>query len=50
MKKLEFGTAGIIGILGDGENNLNKTHIIRVVDGFVKYLIKNFDNAKNKVL
>lgn len=48
MKKLEFGTAGIRGILGEGESNLNETHIIRVVEGFAKYLLSNFDNAKTK--
>ncbi|MDK2819562.1 MAG: phospho-sugar mutase [Mycoplasmataceae bacterium] len=48
MKKLEFGTAGIRGILGDGEIYLNETHIIRVVDGFAKYLIENFENAAQR--
>lgn len=48
MKKLEFGTAGIRGILGDGEAYLNETHIIRVVDGFAKYLIENFENAAER--
>lgn len=46
--KLEFGTAGIRGILGPGENNLNSSHIIRVVEGFSKYLIANFPNARKQ--
>lgn len=48
MKKLEFGTAGIRGILGDSESHLNLAHVIRVIDGFAKYLISNFDNAKER--
>ncbi|MGL6125116.1 MAG: phospho-sugar mutase [Metamycoplasmataceae bacterium] len=48
MKKLEFGTAGIRGILGDGEDHLNTTHIIRVIEGFAKYLLDNFNDAKTK--
>lgn len=46
--KLEFGTAGIRGILGPGENNLNDFHIMRVVEGFSKYLIANFPNARKQ--
>ncbi len=45
--KLEFGTAGIRGILGEDENNLNETHIIRIIEGFSCYLISNFKNVQN---
>ncbi len=48
MKKLEFGTAGIRGILGKGEDKLNEFHIVRVIEGFAKYLIDNFENAKTQ--
>ncbi len=48
MEKLEFGTAGIRGILGKGQNNLNETHIIRVMEGFAKYLIANFPDVKEQ--
>ncbi|MGL5617489.1 MAG: phospho-sugar mutase [Metamycoplasmataceae bacterium] len=48
MKKLEFGTAGIRGVLGKGENNLNSTHVIRIIEGFAKYLIENFPDAKTQ--
>ncbi|MGL5732696.1 MAG: phospho-sugar mutase [Metamycoplasmataceae bacterium] len=48
MKKLEFGTAGIRGVLGEGESNLNSTHVIRIIEGFAKYLIANFKDAKNR--
>ena len=48
MKKLEFGTAGIRGVLGKGEDKLNEFHIVRVIEGFAKYLIDNFENAKKQ--
>ncbi len=48
MKKLEFGTAGIRGILGDDESNLNEVHVIRVIEGFARYLISNFPDAKKQ--
>ncbi|MGL5205582.1 MAG: phospho-sugar mutase [Metamycoplasmataceae bacterium] len=48
MKKMEFGTAGIRGILGEGESYLNSTHVIRIIDGFAKYLIDNFEDTKTR--
>ena len=48
MKKLDFGTAGIRGILGSGEYHLNDIHIIRVTEGFAKYLLANFKDVKKQ--
>jgi phosphomannomutase len=48
MKKLDFGTAGIRGILGSGEGHLNDAHIIRVTEGFAKYLLVNVKDVKNQ--
>ncbi|MGL5590604.1 MAG: phospho-sugar mutase [Metamycoplasmataceae bacterium] len=48
MKKLEFGTAGIRGVLGEGESNLNSTHVIRIINGFAKYLIDNLQDARSR--
>ena len=46
--KLDFGTAGIRGIVGDGEDQLNQAHAARVVDGFAKYLLEYVPDAKNR--
>ena len=46
--KLDFGTAGIRGIVGDGEDQLNQAHAARVVDGFAKYLLQHVPDAKNR--
>ncbi|MGL4343345.1 MAG: phospho-sugar mutase [Metamycoplasmataceae bacterium] len=44
--KLEFGTAGIRGILGPGEENLNIGHVARIADGFARYLLEKYPNIK----
>ena len=43
-KELEFGTAGIRGIMGLGNSRLNKYTIGRITIGLSKYLNKNYDN------
>ncbi|RMX35060.1 phospho-sugar mutase [Mycoplasmopsis fermentans] len=43
-KKLEFGTAGIRGILGSGEDRLNVAHVQRVIHGFAKYLKNKYSH------
>ncbi|WGI36544.1 phospho-sugar mutase [Mesomycoplasma lagogenitalium] len=43
---LEFGTAGIRGILGNKKENLNKKHVYRIIDGYARYLLKYFPNVK----
>lgn len=50
MKELEFGTAGIRGILGTSKENLNIYHVARVIEGFAKYLNKKFANKKTKIV
>lgn len=48
MQKLEFGTAGIRGILGKGEQFLNITHVYRIIDGYARYLLERFPNVLNQ--
>ena len=43
-KNLEFGTAGLRGILGAGTNRMNIYNIRICSQGFASYLIKNFEN------
>ena len=45
---LEFGTAGIRGILGPGTNRLNIYVVRKATIGFSKYLIENVDDAKTR--
>lgn len=45
-RDLEFGTAGIRGILGPGSNRLNVKIVSRATVGFAKYLLETFENAK----
>lgn len=46
--KLDFGTAGIRGIIGDRPDQLNQAHAARVFDGYAKYLLATIPNAKNR--
>ena len=43
-KNLEFGTAGLRGILGAGTNRMNIYNIRISSQGFATYLVKNFEN------
>ncbi len=43
-KDLEFGTAGLRGILGAGTNRMNVYTVGKASDGFAKYLKENFEN------
>ena len=45
---LEFGTAGIRGILGPGSNRLNIFVVRKATIGFCKYLLSRFKDAKEK--
>ncbi len=48
-KDLEFGTAGLRGILGAGSNRMNKYNIRRATTGFAKYLLDTFgEDAKKR--
>ena len=46
FKNVEFGTAGMRGILGPGTNRLNVYTLKRAAIGFAKYLLEKYDNAK----
>lgn len=43
-KDLEFGTAGLRGILGAGTNRMNIYTVGKASEGFAKYLKENFKN------
>ena len=43
-KELEFGTAGLRGILGAGTNRMNIYTVGKATEGFAKYLKENFEN------
>lgn len=43
-KKLEFGTGGLRGIMGDGPNRMNKYTLGAATQGFANYLNKTYPN------
>ena len=45
-KDLEFGTAGLRGVIGNGSNRMNKYTVTKATQGLANYIIKN--NAQNK--
>ena len=47
-KNLEFGTAGMRGIVGPGTNRMNIYTIRKANEGFAQFLLKNTDDAKNR--
>ena len=46
FKDVEFGTAGMRGVLGPGTNRLNDFTVKKATVAFGKYLLEKFDNAK----
>ena len=46
FKDVEFGTAGMRGILGPGTNRLNEFTVKKATIGFAKYLLEKYDDAK----
>ena len=46
FKDVEFGTAGMRGILGPGTNRLNEFTVKKATVGFAKYLLEKYPNAK----
>ena len=48
FKDVEFGTAGMRGILGPGTNRLNVYTIKRASIGFARYLLEKYPNAANE--
>ncbi len=47
-RDLEFGTAGIRGILGPGSNRLNIKIVKKATVGFAKYLLEVYKDAKER--
>lgn len=47
FKNVEFGTAGMRGILGPGTNRLNEFTVKKATVGFAKYLLEKYENAKS---
>lgn len=48
-KSLEFGTAGMRGLLGVGPNRMNQWTVAKAALGYGKYLIETFPNQKLKI-
>ena len=46
FKDVEFGTAGMRGVLGPGTNRLNDFTVKKATVAFGKYLLEKFNNAK----
>ena len=45
FKNVEFGTAGMRGVLGPGTNRLNEFTVRKATVGFALYLLEKFDKA-----
>ena len=45
-KELEFGTAGLRGVIGNGSNRMNKYTVTKATQGLANYINKN--NSENK--
>ena len=48
-RELEFGTAGMRGVLGAGTNRLNKYNVRKVSRALAKYILTTPDGAENGV-
>ncbi len=48
-KSLEFGTAGMRGLLGVGSNRMNIYTVAKAAQGFAKYLVETFETPNRKV-
>ena len=48
FKDVEFGTAGMRGVLGPGTNRLNDFTVKKATVAFGKYLLEKFPNAKKE--
>ena len=48
FKDVEFGTAGMRGVLGPGTNRLNDFTVIKATLAFGRYLLELFPNAKKE--
>ncbi len=47
-KDLEFGTAGLRGILGAGTNRMNNYTVRHATQGLANYILQNGEDAKNR--
>ena len=47
FKDVEFGTAGMRGILGPGTNRLNEFTVKKATIGFAQYLLEKYPNVKS---
>ena len=47
FKDVEFGTAGMRGVLGPGTNRLNNFTVTKATVAFAEYLLEKFPNAKD---
>ncbi len=45
-KDLEFGTAGLRGVIGAGSNRMNKYTVSKATEGFANYICSKGDKAK----
>lgn len=45
-KDLEFGTAGLRGVIGAGSNRMNKYTVAKATEGFAKYICSKGEKAK----
>ena len=48
FKDVEFGTAGMRGVLGPGTNRMNNFTVKKATVAFAKYLLELFPNAKSE--
>ncbi len=48
-KSLEFGTGGLRGIIGAGDNRMNKYTVGLATQGLANYILKQKDNSKSGV-
>ena len=44
-KNVEFGTAGMRGVLGPGTNRMNEFTVRKATVGFALYLLETYQNA-----
>jgi len=47
-KRLEFGTAGLRGVMAAGPSRMNDLTVIQVSQGLAKYLLSCFEDVKSK--
>lgn len=43
-KNLEFGTGGVMGVIGAGTNRMNIYTVSKATQGYSEYLNKHFEN------